>query len=111
MSRDKRVMRNKLTKYGELYYSGDYTELFGNKALRLLVVYAAGSDQAVDQRIRHSVTEAARLGVTIAHFASLQQMKTLPPVACLTSPLWHSPRADTPLSLFPATAELLQQTG
>ena len=38
LSRDLTVLRKKLTKYGELYYSGDFAKLFGSKALRLLVV-------------------------------------------------------------------------
>ncbi len=105
ISRDARVMCSKLTKYGELYYSGTYTELFGNKALRLLVLFAEGSEHAIRQRITRSVLEAARLEVTIAHFASLSQVKALPPTAILTAPVWQAPRADEPLSLFSAQAE------
>ena len=104
-------MRKKPTKYGEFYYSGDFTKLFGSKALRLLVVFAEGSDHALTQRMTKSVAEAAKLEVTLAHFASLPQLKALPPTACLTFPLWQTPRADGPLSIFPATPELLQQAG
>jgi hypothetical protein len=111
LSRDLTVMRKKLIKYGELYYSGDFTKLFGSKALRLLVVFDEGSDYALAQRIIKSVAEAAKLEVTIAHFATLPQMKALPPTACLTSPLWQTPRAAEPLSIFPATPEFLQQAG
>ncbi len=111
LSRDLTVMRKKLTKYGELYYSGDFTKLFGSKALRLLVVFAEGTDHALAQRMTKSVAEAAKLEVTIAHFASLPQLKALPPTACLTYPLWQTPRAEEPLSIFSAASEDLRAAG
>ncbi len=63
------------------------------------------------QRLRQSVIEAARLEVTIAHFASLQQLKTLPPTACFIAPVWYTTRDEQPLHLFPARSEELQHVG
>ncbi len=111
MSRDFRVLREKLAKYGNLVYTGKFTRLFGIKALRLLVVFVQEEGEPVQKRIRNSVAEASRLGITIAHFTSLPAIKAVAPVDCLTVPLWQSPRADEPLSLFPAASDILRQTG
>ena len=104
MSRDSRVLREKLEKYGRLYYTGKFTELFGTRALRLLVVYAEGTEQAMHKQLARSVAEAQRSGVTIAHFASLQAVKQLGPTDLLIAPVWSSPRSDQPLALFPLAA-------
>jgi hypothetical protein len=111
MSRDFRVLREKLAKYGKLAYTGKFTRLFGIKALRLLVIFVQEEGEPVQKRIRNSVAEASRLGVTIAHFTSLPAIKAVSPVDCLTAPLWQSPRADEPLSLFPAASDIFRQTG
>ncbi len=111
MSRDFRVLQEKLAKYGRLAYTGKFSSLFGIKALCLLVVFVQDEGEMVQKRIRNSVAEANRLGVTIAHFASLPAIKAVSPVECLTAPLWHSARAAEPLSLFPAAQDILRQTG
>ena len=111
MSRDFRVLQEKLHKYGQLAYTGRFTRLFGIKALRLLVVFVQEAGEPVQRRIANSVAEANRLGGTIAHFTSLPALKAVSPVACLTAPLWQTARTDEPLSLFPAASDILQQTG
>ena len=111
MSRDVRILRAKLEKYGNLFYTGKFTRLFGTRALRLLVVFVQEAGEPVQRRIINSVKEAQRLGVTIAHFTSLPAIKAVSPVACVTAPLWHTTRAEEPLSLFPTVPDILPQTG
>ena len=57
-SRDKKVLASKLLRYGQLFYSGRYAELFATRALRLLVVFDSPSDKALEHRIAQSVLEA-----------------------------------------------------
>ncbi len=95
------VLRSKLKRYGELYYGGAYQRLFRTRALRLLVVFAADDDRAAARRVEAGVEEASRLGVTIAHFASLAELKALPPVACLAEAVWAAPEAAGKVALLP----------
>jgi len=97
-----RVLRSKLQRYGELYYGGTYERLFARRALRVLFVFAPSRASPTFRRVQAGLAQARSLGITIARFAGLDQLKGLPPVACLTSPLWYSPVQDEPIPLFEA---------
>ena len=97
------VLRSKLENLGRLYYSGEYQQLFGTRALRVLFVFATGHLSA--RLVSHGRELAAQLGVTIARFATLDHLATQPAVASLTEPLWLAPNHKEPISLFPTTQE------
>jgi hypothetical protein len=109
-NRSVKVLRSKLMRYGELYYSGRYTELFGTRALRLLFVYTSDTESPAYRRIEQGVREADKLGVTIARFTALDRLKALPPVGVLIAPIWHSPLQDAPMALFDITDGSQQDT-
>ena len=47
---------------------------------------------------------AKRLGVSIARFADLAQLKNRPPVGCLINAFWKQTHDPTTVSLFPGLA-------
>ncbi len=98
---DAKVLRSKLLAYASFISSGTYQERFGTRALRLLFVFAAEQHgETLTRRVAHSVAEAASLGLSIAHFTTLRTLRQCGPAACLTKPLWHSPRSSEPVALF-----------
>jgi len=99
-NRSVKVLQSKLMRYGELYYSGRYTQLFGTRALRLLFVYTSDTESPVHRRIEQGVREAEKLGVTIARFGGLEAIKALPPTGCLLEPIWQAPSRGDPVALF-----------
>ena len=105
-SKSVEVLRSKLRRYGELYYGGRYEEIFGTRALRVLVVFAADGGASVEaRRVEAGVEEARRLGVTNARFASLAKIRALPPVAVLTEPIWREPGGTGEVALVQPPAE------
>ncbi len=99
-SKSSQVLRSKLMRYMELYYSGQYERLFATRGLRLLVVFANQDEGASSRRIERAMQDASRIGVTIARFAALTQLKASNPVAGLTDTLWSEPGNPKPVRLF-----------
>ncbi len=100
VGKSSQVLREKLTRYADLYYSGRYQEIFGTKALRVLFVFANPSAGETVERVNMAVKDARRLGVTVARFAGLDQLKKLTPADCLTEAVWHDPGSSGPVALF-----------
>lgn len=95
-----RVLRSKLQRYGDLYYSGRYQEIFGTRALRVLFVFAADRGPNAVQRVEQGSEEAARRGVTIARFAVLSDLTQAASTACLIEPLWRGAVGSSLTALF-----------
>ncbi len=100
-AKSSQVLASKLRRYRELYYSGRYAQLFGTRALRLLVVFAGSPRQSGDPRVEEAVEQARKLGVSIARVVALDTLKCLPPTACLNEPVWFGPGSCGPVALFP----------
>lgn len=96
-NRSSKVMESKLKRYGELYYSGRYQEIFGTRALRVLFVFTSDTDSPVGHRINTGVSLATKLGVTIARFTSLDEIKGSEPNQILIGQLWSDTTAVGPL--------------
>ncbi|TAK36762.1 MAG: hypothetical protein EPO21_01500 [Chloroflexota bacterium] len=94
------VLRSKLRRYGELYYSGRYEQMFGTKALRLLVVFDALDERSNMRLIESGAAEAQRQGVTFTRFATLTQIKAAQPADVLLGSLWSIPDQSGAASLF-----------
>ncbi len=94
------ALETKLRRYAELYYSGTYWRSFPTRALRVLVVFTSELTMPADARVTRALKQAERLGITLARFASLDDVCTLEPVAMLRSPIWRRPDATAPLALF-----------
>lgn len=94
------VLRSKLERYRRLYYGGRYEALFGTRSLRVLFVFTAGSESPVEHRVRAGLKEAEKLGVTVARFASLDQLKAMAPVGILTEPIWAAPGQPDRVPLY-----------
>ncbi len=102
----RRALRAKLQRYADLYYGGRYAQLFGTRALRVLFVFALAISErgATAHRVDAALREAGRLGVTIARFAGLDQLVSVPPAATLTEPFWRQPSAPEAVALFDHSA-------
>ena len=57
MSRDFRVLQEKLAKYGRLAYTGKFSSIFGIKTLRLLLFLVQAERKRGQKRISNSVSE------------------------------------------------------
>lgn len=101
-SKSSRVVESKLSRYGDLYYSGRYRELFGTRALRVLFVFADGADGPGSHRIQRGLEAARKSGVTIARFAGLRELKELSPTGCVVRSVWRAPAQAEPVALFGA---------
>ena len=107
-SRDSSVLSTKLKKYRSLYYgdkgkdptNAPYPKLFATPSLRVLVVFASASLDYDNRRVKNAVKQAGKLGVSIAHFASLAEIQALPPSEILTQPIWYSPRSAEAVALY-----------
>jgi len=99
-SRSLAVLRAKLRRYGQLFYSGGYAQRFGSKALRVLVVYAGEARSLPATRVAQGMVEAGRLGVTIARFTDLVSLTGGSAADLLLAPLWQAPGLGH-VSLFP----------
>lgn len=104
VGKSRAVLRAKLSRYAELYYGGRYAEIFGTRSLRLLVVFGE-SAAASKRRLELAVEDAARLGVTIARFVELGDLKSGSPVDALISPLWVQPGPGEKVALFDRSDE------
>lgn len=94
------VLADKLKRYHDLYRYGRYEQLFGIRAMRLLVVFAAEAGSGPDRRIATGLDLARRADATFARFAELGHIKGARATDCLTAPLWRSPRHQGPVPLF-----------
>ncbi len=95
------VLRSKLVRYCDLYYSGEYERIFQTPALRLLVVFAPSDRFAPSPtRLQQALADAERLGVTIARFQHLETIKSLSPSDCLLADVWAKPGEAQPSALF-----------
>ncbi len=99
-AKSSRVLRSKLLRYRELYYRGQYQQLFDTRALRVLFVFAAQDPTPTDRRIETGLDLSRSLGVTIARFVTLGELKSVAPAACLTQPVWRAPGSSGPSVLF-----------
>jgi hypothetical protein len=99
-NRSPRVLRSKLLRYGQIYYSGRFEELFGTRALRVLFVFTSESGHPAEARVKSGCQEAERLGVTNTRFTSLETIKGLASDKMLTAPIWASPRHSELTALF-----------
>jgi hypothetical protein len=90
-NKSSRVVESKLQRYADLYYSGDYESHFGTRALRVLVVFTDELGLRSQPRIVHSLKTAEHLGVTLARFTGLSNVKDGSPSDLLTSSVWWHP--------------------
>jgi Replication-relaxation len=104
-SKSREVLRTKLRRYGQLYYGGDYQARFGTRALRLLVVFDRDEGPRAADRLSLAADEARALGVTIARFTDLGQLRGLSPQEVLLRPLWQTPASNAPAALFSGSPE------
>lgn len=104
-NKSSRVVESKLSRYGELYYSGRYQDVFGTRALRLLLVFANDLGTATGAKMAQALDLAQHLGVSIARFAALDSLKTLSPSASLSAPVWWQPGQSGPVPLFRAPGD------
>jgi hypothetical protein len=95
-----RVLARKLIAYGDLYYSGRYREIFGTRALRVLIVFAGDKAAHPDRRVTSAMSAARRSAVTVARFAELPALSAVPPSDLLTANVWAAPSADSSVALF-----------
>ncbi len=99
-NRSLKTLRAKLERYGQLYYTGRYEQLFGTRALRVLFVFSSEAGVPTASRVSAGVAEASRLEVTVARFVGLDDLKALSPMGILTARIWRAPAQDEPVSLF-----------
>jgi hypothetical protein len=97
-----RALSEKLRRYGEYYYGGDFTRAFASRALRVLVLF--GSDYGIlpERRVAKLANLAERLGVTFIHATSLSAFLALSPPEVLSSPIWLRAGREGRVSLFEA---------
>jgi hypothetical protein len=94
------VLIHKLTRYGDLFYSGAFRQAFGIRGMRVLVVYDSTFSYPSSKRVSQGLATANKLGVTLARFASLETIKDCSPTAMLTQPIWHKPDEEKPVALY-----------
>jgi hypothetical protein len=95
-----RVLESKLRRYTELYHSGRYQELFGTRALRILVVFTSELGRPGYRRVESALQLAEQLGITLARFASLDGLRQGEPQALLLRPVWWQPSQPEAVPLF-----------
>ena len=94
------VLEHKLLRYAELHRSGRSQELFGTRAMRVLVIFSSDYRILPRTRIESAKRLAERLGITLAFFAALEMLTAQPPPALLTAPLWSQAHQPEPIALF-----------
>lgn len=82
------ILVEKLRRYADLYYGGQYAELFRTRGLRVLVVFTDELMVSGEQRAHRAVELAEHHGFTFARFAALEQIRLAPPEGLLGAPLW-----------------------
>jgi hypothetical protein len=88
-------INTKLTRYADIFHSGYYRQTFGIRGMRVLFTFATG------ERTAHQAKATAeRLGVTLARFISLDQVKSISPTDLLTAPVWLKAGEVSPVALF-----------
>jgi hypothetical protein len=100
VAKSSRVLEAKLRRYAEFYYRGHYQEMFGTRALRILVVFATDSRATEIARLQRALDQAQRLGITLARFASLEILRSSSAADLFVAPLWWRPGQDKPSALF-----------
>jgi hypothetical protein len=98
--KSKRVVKEKLDRFADLFYSGEYRARFGISALRILVVYADERGVLGEQRAERALELAEEHGFTLPRFAALNQLRQAAPIDLFTAPLWWQPRQAEPVRLF-----------
>jgi hypothetical protein len=94
------VLTHKLTHYSDLFYSGSYQQIFGTRAMRVLVVYHSTLATPSTKRVQQGLASAKRLGVTLVRFTTLEAVTSHSPTELLTAPIWYRPDQDEPVPLF-----------
>src|SRR5205807_2320783 len=98
----KRALEERFRRYAALYYNGDYERLFGTRALRLL--FLVGSDYGLrpDRQVQLCCRLAEQAGLTIARFATLDELLAMRrPCDLLSAPIWKQPGQSELVSLRP----------
>ena len=98
--RDSRVLIHKLTRYADLFHSGQFRSLFGIRGMRVLVVYESAFNFPSTRRVSLGVAAARRIGVTLVRFSTLESIQGCSPSAMLTTPIWSKPDEAEPVSLY-----------
>lgn len=98
--RSSQVLRHKLARYSTLYRSGSYRELFGTRAMRVLVVYGAEFGGSTQKRIERGLALGEELGLSLVRFSALEAIVAFKPHALLRDPLWWKPGEPFPRALF-----------
>lgn len=99
-----RLWREKFRRYGEFYYGGTFEQLFGSRALRVLVLVAGEFGARPGRIIERLADMAGELRVTFLRFAPLQDFVALGADAALTAPIWRRPGSAEVQGLLSAEA-------
>jgi len=99
-AKDERSLAAKFRKYGDLYYGGQYEELFGARSLRVL--FLAGSDYGPCPcpRVESLVRLCEKMDVTMVLFASLKEFLCQEEDKVLFTRLWRRPGYRERVALF-----------
>lgn len=89
-----RLWREKFRRYGELYYGGAFEQLFGSKALRVLVVLSGEFGARPERIIERLAAMAAEMRVTFLRFTSLQDLIECHRASVLAASIWRRPGVD-----------------
>lgn len=95
-----RLWREKFRRYGELYYGGAFEQLFGSKALRVLVVLSGEFGARPERIIERLAAMAAEMRVTFLRFTSLQDLVECHWASVLAASIWRRPGSDEPGALL-----------
>jgi hypothetical protein len=98
--RSSQAINNKLNSFRKMYFSGVYNQVFGIRGMRALFVYAPTLESTAEARVKNGLKLAQQSGVTLAHFATLHQLKSAGAVGTLQSPIWRSIRKPEGVELF-----------
>jgi hypothetical protein len=98
--RDSSVLAHKLTRYADLFHSGQFRNLFGIRGMRVLIVYESTFNYPSAKRVAQGLATARRVGVTLARFAALETLQSCTPAEMLTKPIWHKPDEAELVALY-----------
>jgi hypothetical protein len=98
--KSERALRDKFRRYGLFYYGGRFEQLFGGRALRILVLVAASHGIRPERRIERLVWLAEQADVTVVRFAPLAVFLGTLPQDVLTAEIWRRPSQPGLSALF-----------